>query len=109
MAAALAAGMLISGLIIALFTRERRKILIIVLSQPLIIICSLGIITMAGRPLDTWLLAGMAVGTGMILDAGLLITEHLGKGERSIRTIAPPDNLRDTVHPSCACPALYAE
>ncbi|MBN2050796.1 MAG: efflux RND transporter permease subunit [Spirochaetales bacterium] len=89
-ALALLSGMILSGTLLVLFSREKRRILIITLGQPFLLLLSISVLSAAGKSLDSFVLAGLAVGIGMVLDAGLLITEAVGsKGLQGLQSLFP--------------------
>ena len=88
--AALAAGIILSAAVLFLFRINLRRILILSLTQPVILIVSLGVLTAAGIHPDHYIIAGLSVGSGLILDSALLITDAIetGKG-RFIHVLKP--------------------
>ena len=89
-ALALFSGMVLSGGLLAVFTRETRRTVILTSGQPVLLLVTLAVISAGGKALDSFLLAGLAVGTGMVLDAGLLITEAVrAKGPEGLRLLLP--------------------
>jgi len=89
-AGALAMGMLLSGLVLVIFGIEKRRILLLSIGQPVLLLAALGILSAADISLDHFLLAGIAIGTGMVLDSALLLTEAIKKtGFAGIKKICP--------------------
>ena len=76
-AAALLTGMLLSSLILFLFSVGVYRVLALLCIQPLILLLSLGLLAALGFSPDRWLLAGLTIGIGMILDSALLVTGAL--------------------------------
>ncbi|MBI9108598.1 MAG: efflux RND transporter permease subunit [Spirochaetales bacterium] len=89
-AAALLLGMLLSGSSLVLFGTEGRRILLLSAGQPVLLITTLGLLSAAEIPFDHFLLAGIAIGTGMVLDCALLLTESINRrGHGGLREISP--------------------
>ena len=65
-------------------------ILHLTLSLALIDIFTISLLSALSIPIDQAILAGMAVGTGMMIDGGLVITEAIQRRGYSFRTTAPP-------------------
>ncbi|MDC7226722.1 MAG: efflux RND transporter permease subunit [Spirochaetales bacterium] len=89
-AAALGIGMLSSSLILLLFNAAPRRILLLLLGQPLTVFSALGVLAAAGFTPDSWLLAGLAVSSGMVLDSALLVTAAADGGVYTIEKTLPP-------------------
>ena len=92
---ALITGIITSSLLLLFFSISISRIpflriVILLIIQPVIVIISLGIIRAAGLSLDRFTLAGLAVGTGMILDSALLMTEAVEKGVRTLSRVFKP-------------------
>lgn len=89
-AAALIIGMIVSSLVLLLFNVSFRRVLLLLAGQPAILLTSLGLLAAAGFSPDQYLLAGLAVGTGMILDSALLITDRIDSSAGLVSQIFPP-------------------
>ena len=90
-AAALSAGMLISVLTLLPFRPGIRRLAALTAVQPVVMLTALGILSAAGLPFEHHLLAGLSIGTGMVLDSALILTAAIdAEGPRAARRIIPP-------------------
>ena len=89
-ATALLIGMLFSSMILFLFSVRSLRILVLLSTQPLILVLSIGFLSMLGFSPDSWLLAGLTVGIGMVLDSALLVTDALDSSQQNISILARP-------------------
>ncbi len=89
-AAALGIGMLVSSAMLLLFRVRNYRVITLFFTQPIILLLSLGLLAAAGLSPDRWLLAGLTVGIGMILDSALLTTDALERTEGTIKGIIKP-------------------
>ncbi len=76
---AMGTGVLIVILFLALFSGNVRQIIILACMLPLIGLVTTAFLSLLKVSLDTFVLSGMAVGLGMIIDAGIIITESMKK------------------------------
>jgi len=96
--AAMATGVVIVILFLALFSGNLRQIVVLACLLPLIGLVTTAFLSLLKVSLDTFVLSGMAVGIGMIIDAGIIITESMKKEQSgpnkqsfsSIKRIIPP-------------------
>jgi multidrug efflux pump subunit AcrB len=95
---AMATGLLIVVVFLAVFSGNLRQIIVLALLMPLAGLVTTAFLSLLKISLDTFVLSGMAVGIGMIVDAGIVLTEAIKKEQglsreqrlSSIKLIIPP-------------------
>ena len=80
--AALASGIALSTLVLMIFSPDRGRIILLSLGQPVLMITTFGAVSAAGTAFDRFFLAGLAAGTGLVLDSALLLTEAMREPEK---------------------------
>lgn len=85
---AIGQGMIVIALFLLLTIGPGRRITILTLSLPVTGLVAPGLLAALKVDIDHFLLAGMAVGIGMIIDNGIIITDHLKK-EPTIGLLIP--------------------
>ena len=83
-------GMAAIALFLFLTLPSARAIAHLVFSLPLMGALTISILSVFGIPIDQAILAGLAVGIGMMIDGALVITDATHNAEYSLKTTAPP-------------------
>jgi HAE1 family hydrophobic/amphiphilic exporter-1 len=84
---AISLGMLIVVFFLSLFLRNVRQIFLLSLTLPCIVLLTAALLSVLHISLDHFTLAGIAVGAGMIIDAGIILTENVKSREGLSSTI----------------------
>ncbi len=87
---AIAIGMVVVALFVAMTVRNFRQAIVLSLSLPLTGIVSISILSLFKIPIDNFILAGMAIAIGIIIDTGIIITEFLKIKNSNVSKILPP-------------------
>ncbi|WP_028975364.1 efflux RND transporter permease subunit [Spirochaeta cellobiosiphila] len=99
-------GMLIVSLFIFIFTGDFLKSLLLALTLPITGLITIGIFSIFGYSIDNYILAGIAIALGIIIDTGIIITESnfvksipalLSSTLTSIIVLFPLIYLRDSI------------
>jgi multidrug efflux pump subunit AcrB len=75
---AIGIGLGVVSLFLILFAGNARQIVLLVLSLPVVFLVTASTLAALGVSLDRYILAGLAVGVGMVIDTGIVLTEHIG-------------------------------
>ncbi|MEW5816481.1 MAG: efflux RND transporter permease subunit, partial [Spirochaetota bacterium] len=91
---AIGTGILIVSLFLSVFTRNLWRIAVLCLAIPLTGFVAIALLSLLSISLDHLILSGIAVGIGMIVDTGIILSESLRKkpGEKGsgVEDIIPP-------------------
>lgn len=84
-------GIILTGLMVLLFLRDKRSALIVVLSIPLSLLTGITILFLANQTINIMTLGGLALSVGILVDMATVIIEnihqHLEKGNSKARAI----------------------
>ena len=80
-------GLLVVTAVLPLFVRNARRIAVLAAALPLTGLIVVAALTIAGISLDQYVLSGLAVGIGTILDTGIIVSEQ--RGIRQVRALTP--------------------
>ena len=80
-------GLLVVTAVLPLFVRDARRIGVLAAALPLTGLIVVAALAVAGISLDQYVLAGLAVGIGTILDTGIIVSEQ--RTVRQVRDLAP--------------------
>ncbi len=80
-------GVILAGLILYFFMRNRRLTLLVVLTIPISLITTIIFIYFAGRTINIITIAGFALASGLILDAAIIVAENIMKQRQSGKTL----------------------
>ncbi len=80
-------GLLVVTAVLPLFVRKARRIAVLAAGLPLTGLIVVSALAAAGISLDQYVLSGLAVGIGTILDTGIIVSEQ--RGIRQVRALAP--------------------
>jgi HAE1 family hydrophobic/amphiphilic exporter-1 len=83
----LLAGLGIVTLLLPVVAGELRRLIVLSLAVPLTLVITVAIFSLAGIGLDPYVLCGLAVGIGTIIDTGVIVGEQAGI--REVRAITP--------------------
>jgi HAE1 family hydrophobic/amphiphilic exporter-1 len=72
---AIIAGVILVVILIAVSSGNLRQIVILTLLLPVICLCTMGLLALLGLSIDTFVLAGLAVGIGNVVDGAIVLTE----------------------------------
>ncbi len=75
--AAISIGMIVVAIFVSFAVRNLKQAIILSLSLPLTGLTSISILSFFNIPIDNYILAGMAIAVGIIIDTGIIITEFL--------------------------------
>lgn len=70
-------GMIVVAFFVTFAVRNLRQVIILSVSLPLTGLTSISILSFFKIPIDNYILAGMAIAIGIIIDTGIVITEFL--------------------------------
>lgn len=87
---AMLAGMIIVALFMLLTVRNIKQSVVLSLSLPVASLTCIGLLTIIKIPLDSYILSGMAIAIGIIIDSGIIITEYIKGKNNNITAIIPP-------------------
>ena len=90
---AMGLGIIIVILFLSIFSGNINQIIILALLLPIVGIITIAFLTIVNISLDKFILAGLAVGIGMIIDSGIILTESLKKRKNfsaSLNKVIPP-------------------
>jgi HAE1 family hydrophobic/amphiphilic exporter-1 len=80
-------GLAVVTLLLPLFVGDLRRLIVLSLSVPLTAVITVAILTLMGISLDQYILCGLAVGIGTIIDTGVIVGEQ--PSLREVRAITP--------------------
>jgi len=80
-------GLLVVTAVLPLFVRDARRIAVLAAALPLTGLIVVAALTAAGISLDQYVLSGLAVGIGTILDTGIIVSEQ--RSIRQVRALTP--------------------
>lgn len=83
-------GMVIVALFMIITVRDLKQSLILSLSLPITGIACIAVLTLLKIPLDNFILSGIAIAIGIIIDTGIILTEYSKNRENIISKIIPP-------------------
>ena len=104
----LAVGAVLIALVLFLFMRDLRTVLIAFVSIPLALLTAVIVLDRMGSTLNTMTLGGLAVALGVVVDDAVIGTENI---VRRIRTATPGARARDVVLAASVevrAPVVYA-
>jgi HAE1 family hydrophobic/amphiphilic exporter-1 len=85
---ALLAGLMAVTVLLPLFIGELRRLLALALTLPATALVTVGALAAAGISLDEYILSGLAVGIGTVIDAGVILSER--RNAQSVAAVIPP-------------------
>ncbi len=87
--AAIAIGMIAVALFVAITVRNLKQAFVLSLTLPITGMVSIAILNFLNISVDNYILAGMAIAVGIIIDSGIIISESITENKRDIGKILP--------------------